>query len=132
MQKLFTLFIAIILSALPIVNASASLPSCHNTMPDSLSMSESHSHSMIGETSVDTDNASSMTSMHDCCETQDMLCDHANGCDCEKPQVNYSAIPMLQIEHLQYFGDFKPPYISPHFHSKPSDSLYRPPINIFI
>ena len=126
MQKFLSLFIIFIISVLPIVNASASLPSCENMMPESVSNSTIQSMNADSMTGMD------MASMHDCCETQKLVCDHTNACDCDSSQVNYSAVPAIQIEQAQYFGGSKPHYISSLFLSKPSDSLYRPPISTFI
>ncbi len=126
MQKLLTLLIVFIISVLPIVNASASLSSCEHMMNESISMSQP----MNAESMADMDHDSKMSSMHDCCETHKAVCGHANTCDCDNSQVNYSAVPSIQILNFQYIGSFKPRYISSLFHSKPSDSLYRPPIDI--
>lgn len=123
MQKLLSLFIVFIISVLPIVDASASLPSCEHMMPETMSTS---THSM------NADSMSNMDSMHDCCETQNLLCDHAIACDCDNSQVNYSAVPTIQIEQAQYLGSSKPLYVPTFFLSKVSDSLYRPPIDILI
>ncbi len=87
---------------------------------------------MNAESMADMNSSVNMASMHDCCETQKLVCDHTNACDCENSQVNYSAVPAIQIEQPQYTGGSKLRYISSLFLSKPSDSLYRPPIDIFI
>ncbi len=130
MQKFLSFLIIFILSVLPVVNASASVPSCENMMPESLSLS--NSQSMHAELMANMDNASTMASMHDCCETQKLVCDHSNTCDCDNSQVNYSAIPTIQIEQSQYLESSKPLYVSTLFLSKFPDSLYRPPIDILI
>ena len=134
MQKLLTLFVTFILSVIPIVNASASLPSCDNVMPKTLSMPEPHS--MNDVTTVDTDTSTNdsvnMASMHDCCNTPNQNCDHVSACDCENSQVNYTSVPVLKVQHPHAVYRLKPDYLSSQFLSKPTDSLYRPPINIFI
>ncbi len=127
MQKFLSFLIVFIISVFPIVNASASLSSsCEHMMDESMSMSQP----MSNESMVDMDNASNISSANDCCETHKLPCDNSNACD--NSQVNYSAVPSIQIALPQDLGNFKPRYISSHFHSKSSDSLYRPPIDILI
>ncbi len=127
MQKFLSFLIVFIISVFPIVNASASLSSsCEHMMDESMSMSQP----MSNESMVDMDNASNISSANDCCETHKLPCDNSNACD--NSQVNYSAVPSIQIAQPQDLGSFKPRYISSHFHSKSSDSLYRPPIDILI
>ena len=116
MQKFLSILIVFIISVFPIVNASASadLSSCEHVANELQPMST--------EAVAD-----------DCCEVIQVIqviCDHVNACDCENSQVNYSAVPTLHIVHSQYLDSFKPLYTSTTFHSKPSDSLYRPPIDI--
>ena len=123
MQKFLSLLIVFIISVFPIVNASASVSSCQH-MTD-----ESMPHSMSAEAM---DHSLDITSMHDCCDTQKVVCDNGNACDCNNSQVSYSAVPSLQIASPYYLGSFKPQYLSSLFHSKSSDSLYRPPIDILI
>ena len=126
MQKFLSHFIIFIISVLPIVNASASLPSCENMMPESVSNSTIQSMNADSMTGMD------MASMHDCCETQKLVCDHTNACDCENSQVNYTSVPALKIQHPQAVDRLKPQHLSSLFISKLSDSLYRPPISTFI
>ena len=106
------------------MNASAGISSCEQMMDDSISMSQS----MTSDVMIDA--TSKMSAMDDCCEIIQVVCDHSNACDCDNSQVSYSAVPSLQIVNSQYLGHFKPRYNSPPFHSKSSDSLYRPPISI--
>ena len=138
MQKFVILFIAFILSVFPIVNASALQYVCGDMMPVTKAMTTampelksdlvSEPHSMSNHAAMSMD----MSSTHDCCETPNQTCDHASACDCENSQVNYSTVPKLDTENLHYLSAFQAVYVFPSFHSKSPDSLYRPPINIFI
>lgn len=130
MQKFLSFLIVFIISVFPIVNASVSLSSMEHMVDESMSMQHSMSTEAMAE--MDHDDHSKMSSMHDCCETHEVICDHATACDCDNSQVNYSAVPSIQIVNSQYLGSFKPRYISPLFHSKISDFLYRPPITTLI
>lgn len=81
---------------------------------------------------ADVDMAVNMSSTHDCCDTPSLICDHAGACDCDNTQVSYSVVPNLTTNQPLYLTSFKYHYIPSTFLSSSIDSLYRPPINIFL
>jgi len=110
------------MTTLPMLSASAFVPVCHNTTPNS---SANSPHSMVVAQIADISNE------HDCCENLEIPCDHSTGsCDCENGQTSSSIINKIESTFFTPKFTTHKDIVPSLFTSKIADSLYRPPIII--
>lgn len=112
MQKIFSLFLIVLMTTLPVLSASASLEFCQNSHPDSLN------NVMMMEQMTDS------SATHDCCLGLDA------SCDCDNGQTVSSVLSTLENTISGHQLVSHNAIIPSLFTSKIAESLYRPPITI--
>lgn len=118
MQKILSILLIFIVTALPMLSASASLNTCQHSMPESATIDvQTSSHATMD-----------MGTMEDCCHSPAVSCDHGSACDCDNSQAGYTVIASSQDTFVDQPLQLHKQVILDLFVSKVSESLYRPPI----
>ena len=118
MQKILSILLTFIMTALPMLSVSASPNTCQHSMPEpTITVVQTNSHA-----------AMDMSTMKDCCHSAGVSCDNGSACDCDNVQAGYSVVASSQDTFVDQPLQLHKQVILDLFVSKVSESLYRPPI----
>ena len=116
MQKILSVLLIFIMTALPMLSVSASSNTCQHSL----------SESTFSEVQTISQAAMNMDTMEDCCHGPSVTCDHGIACDCDNSQAGYTVVASSQNTFVDQPLQLHKQVILDLFVSKISESLYRP------